>query len=49
MTNRGFDIEGYLVLMGVKLNILPFPKEELTAEGLVRLDASPFSLSQLTI
>ena len=47
MTNRGFDIEGYLVLMGV--NILPFPKEELTAEGLVRLDASPFSLSQLTI
>ena len=28
MTNRGFDIEEYLVLNEVKLNILPFPKEE---------------------
>ena len=28
MANRGFDIEEYLVLMRVRLNILPFPKEE---------------------
>ena len=42
MTNRGFDIEEYFVLMGVKLNTLLFPKEELTPKG---LDALLFSLS----
>ena len=42
MTNRGFDIEEYLALMEVKLNILPFPKEELTAKGLVEIRCITF-------